>query len=66
MKKLDYCFDHNIKVFGFVVLESPLVNFKMVKQEVLLGCSYQEDELVLKLLALASHENFFCDLKTNL
>ncbi|PLA75029.1 addiction module toxin RelE [Hydrogenovibrio sp. SC-1] len=40
--------------------------FKMVKQEVLLGYSYQEDELVLELLALGSHENFYRDLKTNL
>lgn len=37
--------------------------FKMVKQEVLLGYSYQEDELILELLALGSHENFYRDLK---
>ena len=40
--------------------------FKMVKQEVLLGYSYQEEELVLELMALGSHENFYRDLKTNL
>ena len=37
--------------------------FKMVKQEVLLGYSYIEDELVLELLALGSHENFYRDMK---
>lgn len=40
--------------------------FKMVNQEVLLGYSYQEDELILELLALGSHENFYRDIKTNL
>lgn len=38
--------------------------FKMIKQQVLLGYSYQEDELILELLALGSHENFYRDLKS--
>ncbi|MBF6057750.1 MULTISPECIES: type II toxin-antitoxin system RelE/ParE family toxin [Thiomicrorhabdus] len=37
--------------------------FKMVKQETLLGYSYQEEQLVLELLALGSHENFYRDVK---
>ncbi|BBP42292.1 type II toxin-antitoxin system RelE/ParE family toxin [Thiosulfativibrio zosterae] len=40
--------------------------FKMVKQEVLLGYSYQEDQLILELLALGSHENFYRDVKNSL
>jgi mRNA-degrading endonuclease YafQ of YafQ-DinJ toxin-antitoxin module len=37
--------------------------FKMVNQETLLGYSYEEARLVLELLALGSHENFYRDLK---
>jgi mRNA-degrading endonuclease YafQ of YafQ-DinJ toxin-antitoxin module len=37
--------------------------FKMVKQETLLGYSYEENELVLELIALGSHENFYRDVK---
>lgn len=37
--------------------------FKMVNQETLLGYSYQENQLILELLALGSHENFYRDLK---
>jgi mRNA-degrading endonuclease YafQ of YafQ-DinJ toxin-antitoxin module len=32
--------------------------FKMVNQLTLLGYSFEEDELVLQLIALGSHENF--------
>lgn len=38
--------------------------FKLNKQEVLLGYMYEEDELILTLLKLGSHENFYRDLKT--
>ena len=38
--------------------------FKMSKQEVLLGYSYEEEQLTLELLALGSHENFYRNLKT--
>ncbi len=37
--------------------------FKMAKQETLLGYSYYKEQLVLELLALGSHENFYRDLK---
>lgn len=37
--------------------------FKMVKQLTLLGYSYQEETLVLELIALAPHENFYRDIK---
>ena len=37
--------------------------FKMAGQEVLLGYAYQEEQLVLNLLALGVHENFYRDIK---
>ena len=37
--------------------------FKMVKQLTLLGYSYQDDRLVLELMALGSHENIYRDFK---
>jgi mRNA-degrading endonuclease RelE of RelBE toxin-antitoxin system len=37
--------------------------FKMVKQEVLLGYSYQDGSVILELLSLGSHENFYRDIK---
>ena len=37
--------------------------FKMVKQLTLLGYSYEDDTVVLELIALGSHENFYRDLK---
>lgn len=37
--------------------------FKMVKQLTLLGYSYQDGALVLELMALGSHENFYRDVK---
>ena len=37
--------------------------FKMVGQLTLLGYSYDDGRLVLELLALGSHENFYRDLK---
>ena len=38
-------------------------NFKMVRQLTLLGYSYEDDTLVLELIALGSHENFYRDVK---
>ena len=37
--------------------------FKMVKQLTLLGYSYEENTVVLELIALGSHENFYRDIK---
>jgi len=37
--------------------------FKMTKQLTLLGYSYQEDKVILELIALASHENFYREVK---
>ena len=37
--------------------------FKMINQLFLLGYSYAQDSVVLELLALGSHENFYRDIK---
>ena len=37
--------------------------FKMVNQLTLLGYSYEDGALVLELMALGSHENFYRDAK---
>ncbi|MFT2097449.1 type II toxin-antitoxin system RelE/ParE family toxin [Marinomonas sp. 2405UD66-6] len=37
--------------------------FKMAKQLTLLGYSYEDGALVLELLTLGSHENFYRDVK---
>ena len=37
--------------------------FKMVKQPTLLGYSYEDDRVVLELITLGSHENFYRDIK---
>ncbi|WP_416307518.1 type II toxin-antitoxin system RelE/ParE family toxin [Neptunicella sp. SCSIO 80796] len=37
--------------------------FKMVKQLTLLGYSYEDGTMVLELIALGSHENFYRDIK---
>jgi mRNA-degrading endonuclease RelE of RelBE toxin-antitoxin system len=37
--------------------------FKLINQEVLLGYTYEEDKIILTLLKLGSHENFYRDLK---
>ena len=37
--------------------------FNMVKQLTLLGYSYEDGTVVLELLALGSHENFYRDVK---
>ena len=37
--------------------------FKMVKQLTLLGYSYEDNELVLELIALGSHENLYRNVK---
>ena len=37
--------------------------FKMAKQTALLGYSYQEGAVILELIALGSHENFYRDVK---
>lgn len=39
--------------------------FKMNKQLTLLGYSFDGGDLVLELMALGSHENFYRDLKRN-
>ena len=38
--------------------------FKMVTQPVLLAYTYNPDSIILTLLALGSHENFYRDLKS--
>lgn len=37
--------------------------FKMVKQLTLLGYSYKDGTVILELIALGSHENFYRDVK---
>ncbi|WP_028388815.1 type II toxin-antitoxin system RelE/ParE family toxin [Legionella fairfieldensis] len=37
--------------------------FKISNQEVLLGYMYEEDEIILTLLKLEAHENFYRDIK---
>ena len=37
--------------------------FKMHKQWALLGYSFDDDTLILELMALGSHENFYRDIK---
>ena len=37
--------------------------FKMVNQLTLLGYSYEDNAVVLELIALGSHENFYRDVK---
>jgi mRNA-degrading endonuclease RelE of RelBE toxin-antitoxin system len=37
--------------------------FKMVKQLTLLGYSYEEGTVILELIVLGSHENFYRDMK---
>lgn len=37
--------------------------FKISNQEVLLGYMYEEEQLILTLLKLGSHENFYRDIK---
>ena len=37
--------------------------FKMINQLFLLGYGYAQDSVVLELLALGSHENFYRDIK---
>jgi mRNA-degrading endonuclease YafQ of YafQ-DinJ toxin-antitoxin module len=40
-----------------------VLKFKMVKQETLLGYSYEEGTVVLELLNFGPHENFYRDIK---
>ena len=40
-----------------------VLKFKMVKQEILLGYSYEEGTVVLELLNFGPHENFYRDAK---
>ena len=37
--------------------------FKMAKQEMLLGYSYEDGSIVLMLMNLGTHENFYRDMK---
>jgi mRNA-degrading endonuclease RelE of RelBE toxin-antitoxin system len=41
-------------------------NFKFSNQEFLLGYMYEDDELILTLLTLGFHENFYRDLKNEI
>ena len=43
-----------------------LYKFKMAKQLTLLGYSYNDGSVILELMALGSHENFYRDLKKQL
>jgi mRNA-degrading endonuclease RelE of RelBE toxin-antitoxin system len=52
-KKGDLCF---LRVY----------KFKMVKQSTLLGYSYEDGKLVLELIALGPHENFYENIKRKL
>ena len=40
--------------------------FKLSNQEFLLGYMYEEDEIILTLLKLGTHENFYRTIKSNL
>jgi mRNA-degrading endonuclease RelE of RelBE toxin-antitoxin system len=40
--------------------------FKLLNQEVLLGYMYEEDEIILTLLKLGTHENFYRDIKNHI
>lgn len=40
--------------------------FKLLNQEVLLGYTYEEEKIILTLLKLGSHENFYRDIKNNI
>ena len=40
--------------------------FKFSNQEVLLGYMYEDDKLILTLLKLGSHENFYRDIKNEI
>lgn len=39
--------------------------FRLLNQEVLLGYMYEEDEIILTLLKLDAHENFYRDIKNS-
>ena len=39
--------------------------FKMVKQLTLVGYSYNDGDVILELLNIGSHENFYRDMKRN-
>lgn len=40
--------------------------FKLSNHEMLLGYMYEENEIILTLLKLGSHENFYRDIKNNI
>lgn len=40
--------------------------FKLSNQEMLLGYMYEEDEIILTLLKLGAHENFYRDIKNSI
>ena len=42
-----------------------VLKFKMVKQLTLLGYSYVDGDVILELLNIGSHENFYRDMKRN-
>jgi len=65
--------DHAVKV----VMDDPLIGtqkhgdlnylrvykFNMLKQQTLLAYSYDEESIMIKLLGVGAHENFYRDLK---
>jgi len=40
-----------------------IYKFSMLKQQALLAYSYDEERVIIKLLGIGSHENFYRDLK---
>ncbi len=40
--------------------------FKLLNQEVLLGYMYEEDKIILTLLKLGAHKNFYRDIKNTI
>jgi mRNA-degrading endonuclease RelE of RelBE toxin-antitoxin system len=40
--------------------------FKLSNQEILLGYMYEEDKIILTLLKLGAHENFYRDIKNTI
>jgi len=40
-----------------------IYKFNMLKQQVLLAYSYEDEQLIIKLLGVGPHENFYRDIK---
>jgi len=77
LKKLKPVQKHALDEAVQAVIDNPLVGtqkrgyldylrvykFKMLKQQALLAYSFDEGRVIIKLLAVGSHENFYRDLK---